>query len=72
MLPSGFTLSTKEICQALRTSDSTLRRLRLEGALQPGIHFRAVGFGTKRPVLLWDAAATDAALAERSGILLHH
>lgn len=50
----------------LRTSDSTLRRLRREGVLKPGQHYRAQGTGTVKPVLLWDAAAVDAALAQRS------
>ena len=61
-----FTLTTREVADRLRTSDSTLRRLRREGVLRPGIHFRGQGLGTLRPVLLWDAAATDAALAQRS------
>jgi hypothetical protein len=30
------------------------------------VHFRAKGDGTKKPQLLWDAAAADAALAQRS------
>ena len=61
-----FTLTTRELSDRLRTSDSTLRRLRREGVLKPGTHFRAQGTGVVKPVLLWDAAATDAALAQRS------
>lgn len=61
-----FTLTTREVAAELRLSDSTLRRLRREGVLKPGQHFRAIGGGTVKPSLLWDAAATDAALAQRS------
>jgi hypothetical protein len=61
-----FSLSTSEVSAQLRLSDTTLRRLRKEGVLKPGQHFRAVGGGTVKPALLWDAAATDAALAQRS------
>jgi hypothetical protein len=61
-----FSLSTSEVSAQLRLSDTTLRRLRKEGVLKPGQHFRAVGGGTVKPALLWDAVATDAALAQRS------
>jgi hypothetical protein len=61
-----FNLTTREVAAELRLSDSTLRRLRREGVLKPGQHFRAIGGGTVKPSLLWDAAATDAALAQRS------
>ncbi len=64
-MPS-FTATTKEVADQLRTSDSTLRRLRREGVLKPGQHYRAQGTGTVKPTLLWDAAAVDAALAQRS------
>jgi len=62
----SFTLTTQEVSEKLRLSDSTLRRLRREGVLKPGHHFRAIGGGTVKPALLWDAEATDAALAQRS------
>jgi hypothetical protein len=61
-----FTLTTQEVSEQLRLSDSTLRRLRRDGVLKPGLHFRAIGSGTVKPSLLWDAAATDTALAQRS------
>jgi hypothetical protein len=61
-----FRLTTREVTDRLRTSDSTLRRLRREGVLKPGVHYRGQGIGTLKPVLLWDATATDAALAQRS------
>jgi hypothetical protein len=61
-----FSLTTREVADRLRTSDSTLRRLRREGVLKAGVHFRGQGLGTLRPVLLWDAVAIDAALAQRS------
>lgn len=66
----SFTLTTAELSQQLRISDSTLRRLRREGVLKPGHHFRAIGGGTVKPALLWDPAATDAALAQRSRRIL--
>lgn len=62
----AFVLSTAELAQALRTSDSTLRRLRREGVLEAGKHFRAVGSGTQRPQLLWCVDAVDQTLAQRS------
>ena len=61
-----FLLTTREVGEQLRLSETTLRRLRREGVLRPGQHFRAVGGGTLKPPLLWDAAATDAALAQYS------
>jgi hypothetical protein len=62
----AFTHTTREAVEALRTSDSTLRRLRKEGVLKPGLHFRGQGSGTNRPALLWNIAAADQALAQRS------
>jgi hypothetical protein len=62
----AFTMSTQQIVSALRTSDSTLRRLRREGVLKPGTHFRALGTGLIKPALLWDPVAVDNALAQRS------
>jgi hypothetical protein len=64
-----FTLKTRECAQKLRTSEKTLRRLRLDGYLRPGIHYRAIGTGRVRPALLWDPEATEAALAKRSKAL---
>ncbi len=64
-----FTLKTQECAQQLRTSGKTLRRLRLEGHLRPGIHYRAIGAGKVKPSLLWDPEATEAALAKRSKAL---
>ena len=43
-----FSLTTREVADRLRTSDSSLRRLRREGVLKPGIHFRGQGLGTLR------------------------
>ena len=62
----AFTLTTKEAASQLRTSDQTLRRLRQEGVLKAGVHFRAIGSGKQKPQLLWDVTAADAALAQRS------
>jgi hypothetical protein len=62
----AFSHSTAELISALRISESTLRRLRREGVLKPGAHYRLNGLGTKRAPLMWDPAATDSALAQRS------
>lgn len=62
----SFSHTTREVTELLRLSDATLRRLRKDGVLKPGVHFRAVGFGTQKPALLWDPTATDAALANHS------
>jgi hypothetical protein len=62
----AFNLTTVEAVDALRISTTTLRRLRKEGILKPGIHFRAMGAGSIRPPLVWDGAAIDAALVNRS------
>lgn len=61
-----FTLTTKEAAATLRTSESTLRRLRHAGVLRPGIHFISNGTGTKAPSLLWSADAVMESLAKRS------
>ncbi len=61
-----FRLTTPEVCEQLRISDSTLRRMRREGILKAGKHFRAIGAGTIKPALLWDGVATDQALAQRA------
>jgi hypothetical protein len=63
---ANFRLTTQEAAQHLRTSDSTLRRLRREGVLRAGLHFRAIGFGTIKSTLLWDLDACDEALARRA------
>ena len=62
----AFNLTTVEAVDALRISTTTLRRLRKEGILKPGIHFRAMGAGSIRPPLVWDGSAIDAALTYRS------
>ena len=61
-----FQMTTAEVCDHLRLSDTTLRRLRREGFLKPGHHFRAKGTGDNRPQLLWNPDAVDQALAMRS------
>lgn len=66
----AFTMNTSEVVESLRVSDQTLRRLRRDGVLRPGIHFRAIGTGEKRPPLLWNPEAVDAELAKRSRRLL--
>lgn len=66
MAQSAFAATTSEAAQQLRISDATLRRLRREGVLKAGVHFRAIGSGTSRPPLLWNVDAADQALAQRS------
>ena len=61
-----FTDTTSEIQGKLRISESTLLRLRREGVLKPGAHFRSAGTGTIRSPLVWDPAATENALAVRT------
>jgi hypothetical protein len=65
-----FTATTQEAAQILRTSESTLRRLRRTGVLRPGIHFCASGAGSIAPNLLWAPEACQEALAERSRQIL--
>ncbi len=62
----AFNLTTVEAVDVLRISAPTLRRLRKEGVLKPGIHYRAMGAGSIRPPLVWDGSAIDAALVNRS------
>jgi predicted ArsR family transcriptional regulator len=66
MAQSVFDATTKEAATQLRISDATLRRLRQEGVLKAGVHYRAMGSGVSRPPLLWNVAASDLALAQRS------
>jgi hypothetical protein len=61
-----FTATTKETARILRTSESTLRRLRKAGVFKPGIHFCASGAGAISPALLWAPEACQEALAKRS------
>ena len=61
-----FTATTAEALGALRISESTLLRLRKEGVLKPGTHYRSAGTGTIRSPLVWDPAATENALAART------
>lgn len=65
-----FTLTTKEAATELRTSESTLRRLRKEGVLKPGVHFIAVGAGAVAPNILWSASEVQEALAKRTRRLM--
>jgi hypothetical protein len=62
----AFRSTTAEAVEALRISAATLRRLRKEGTLKPGQHFRAAGGGMCRPQLLWNIESCDQALAQRS------
>jgi hypothetical protein len=61
-----FCLTTKELCQSLDYSESTLRRLRKDQILVPGIHFVIKGYGATRPRLLWDPLAVEATRQKRS------
>jgi predicted ArsR family transcriptional regulator len=59
----AFSATTQEAANQLRISDATLRKLRREGVLKAGVHFRAMGMGKSRPPLLWNVEAADQALA---------
>ena len=61
-----FTATTAEALGALRISESTLLRLRREGVLKPGQHYRSAGTGTIRSPLAWDLSATEDALSKRT------
>lgn len=65
-----FTATTKELIQLMRTSESTLRRLRRAGVLRPGVHFCAIGMGEKAPNLLWSPEAVEETMAKRTRRLL--
>jgi hypothetical protein len=65
-----FSSTTAETAQILRTSESTLRRLRKAGVLKPGVHFCASGAGSIAPSLLWAPEACQEALAKRSRQIL--
>ena len=58
-----FNLTTAQICSTLKISESSLYRLRKEGVLRPGVHYRAQGYGSVKPQLRWDPESTEAALA---------
>jgi len=62
----AFNLTTFEAAGFLRISPATLRRLRKEGILKAGVHYRAMGSGSLRPPLLWNEAAIEHALTQRS------
>jgi hypothetical protein len=62
-----FAATTAEVCAEFRTSPSTIRRLRIEGTLRPGVHFIAAGVGQKTPrQLRWSLEAVETALAKRA------
>jgi hypothetical protein len=67
----AYSHSTREACQALRISDRTLLRLRREGVLRAGDHFRVAGAGVSRPPLLWNIEEVERTLARRSRRVLH-
>jgi hypothetical protein len=61
-----YSHSTREACEALCISDRTLLRLRRDGILKPGDHFRAAGAGLRRPPLRWNIEEVERTLARRS------
>jgi len=65
-----FTVTTKELIELMRTSESTLRRLRRAGVLRPSVHFCAIGMGEKAPNLLWSPEAVEETMAKRTRRLL--
>lgn len=62
----AFTLTTEEAVSLFRISSTTLRRLRKDGILKPGIHYRAMGAGSIRSPLIWNGEAIEATLTNRS------
>lgn len=62
----SFSSTTAELIRQSGLSDSTLYRLRKEGVLRPGRDYRANGYGTKQPRLVWDPEAVDKTLTLRS------
>lgn len=66
----AYTHSTREACESLRISDRSLLRLRRDGVLRAGDHFRAAGAGVSRPPLLWNIDEVERTLARRSRRLL--
>lgn len=65
-----FTLTTEEAVALFRISSTTLRRLRKDGILKPGIHYRAMGAGVIRSPLIWCGAAVEETLTNRSRSIL--
>ena len=61
-----FSSTTAELRAALSVSDSSLYRLRKDGVLRPGVHYRAQGYGNVKPHLRWDPEAVESALAQRT------
>ena len=61
-----FSKSTAELIRALAVSDSSLYRLRKDGVLRPGVHYRAQGHGSIKPQLRWNPDAVESALAQRT------
>lgn len=66
MTPRRYTASTLELCAALGIGRKALRTLIAEGWLLPGKHYRQHGVGKRRPHLMWDVAAVDQALDQRT------
>ena len=62
-----FSKSTAELRDALSVSDSSLYRLRKDGVLRPGVHYRAQGYGSVKPQLRWNPESTEAALTSPRG-----
>jgi hypothetical protein len=54
-----FRLTTKELCESHNFSETTLRRLRKDQVMLPGVHFVIKGHGKTRPRLLWDPLAVE-------------
>ena len=62
----AFTLTTQEAAGVLRISRATLARLRKDGILKAGVHYRAMGAGSLRPPLIWNEEAIELTLTQRS------
>ena len=66
MTKTLFSATTAEVCEHLGLSAKVLKKLRDEGYLQNGKHFRFASGGTVKPRLRWNPVACDEALTYRS------
>ena len=64
------TATTQEALAVLRMGKTTLYRLRKEGYLKPGEHYRSVGLGKLHHKWLWDPEAIQRALEVRTRRIL--
>lgn len=66
MTKTLFSATTRDVCDYLDLGPRCLKRLRDQGYLVAGKHFRHVGVGTIRPRIRWNLAAVEEAITNRS------